>query len=255
MSDQRRARIEELRNAQQEAARKQQTRQRLAMILGGVVILGLLAAIVFFVARAVSSDDEATTASDGEYVQPANTTDEGAILVGEESAPVTVTIFYDYMCPACGAFEAANEADLTRLVEEGQALVELRPISFLDRTSQGTMYSTRTANAIATVADEVPEAVWEFHGALYANQPEEGTEGLSDEEIADLALEAGVPESVVDRFEDRTFDPWVVKVTEGAFADGVEGTPTVRIDGEDFEGDVYTQGTLAQAVEAAGAGG
>jgi protein-disulfide isomerase len=220
-------------------------------VLGGVVIVGLVAAIIVAVVQATGGDAGTSEVSgSGEVVQPTNAT-EWSIPVGDDAAPVTVAIYYDYMCPACGAFEQANGDELDRLVEEGTAKVELRPISFLDEQSGGTQYSTRSGNAIATVADGAPENVWEFHRALYEAQPEEGGEGLSDDEIAELATDAGVPSEVADRFTEGTFEGWVAAATEAAFDSGVEGTPTVMIDDEVFEGDVYTPGALTEAIQSA----
>lgn len=238
-----------MRAAREAEALRQQKRQRLLLGIGGVVIAALLAAIVFLIVKAATSDDAGPAA--GSDAPPASATAEGAIPVGVEDAPTTVEIYFDYMCPACGQFEAANSDDLTELVEAGEVKVELRPISFLDRTSNGTRFSTRSANAIATVADGAPERVWQFHSALYENQPEEGTEGLSDDEIAAIAEDAGVPDDVVARFTDLEFEGWVVDSTEAAFDSGVEGTPTVKIDGTTFEGDLYTPGELRTALEAA----
>ncbi|MDP3891890.1 thioredoxin domain-containing protein [Nocardioides sp.] len=253
MSKQARIRTQELRKAQEEAARKQARRRAVAMVLGGVVILGLVAAIIFAVVKATGGDDGPTKALDDVTV-PSNVTSTGAIPVGEDDAPVTVEIYYDYMCPACGAFEAANSVELDRLIEEGVAQVELRPISFLDEQSDGTEYSTRTANAMATVADAAPDSVWDFHAALYANQPQEGSEGLSDDQIGDIAREVGVSSEVVDRFDDGTYAPWVAAVTDLAFDNGVQGTPTVKVNGEEFDGDLYTEGVLTEAIESAADG-
>ena len=97
---------------------------------------------------------------------------------------------------------------------------------------------------VAAVADAAPDRVWDFHTALYGQQPAEGSQGLSDEQIADIAADAGVPADVVDRFTDGTFRPWVASVTQEAFDSGVQGTPTVKIDGEVFEGNVYAVGPL-----------
>ena len=133
------------------------------------------------------------------------------------------------------------------------ARIELRPISFLDETSNGTEYSTRSANAIATVADAAPEASGTSTPRLYEQQPAEGSEGLSDDQIADIATDAGVPADVVDRFTDGTYRPWVASVTQQAFDSGVQGTPTVKIDGTEFKGDVYTAGPLTKAIESAAA--
>jgi protein-disulfide isomerase len=249
MNKQARTRTQELRKAQQEAARRQAQRRKVVTIVSAVVILALVAAIVWAVVRAAGGDDP--TSSGGEVVTPANVTADDTIPVGQDDAPVTVDIYYDYMCPVCGSFEEANSEELSRLVEDGTVRIELHPMSFLDRFSSGTEYSTRSANAVATVADGAPDAVWDFHGALYENQPEEGSSGLSDEEIADIAEEAGVPADVVDRFGDRTYDGWVASVTDQANEDGVDGTPTVRIDGENFEGDLFTPGVLTEAIESA----
>lgn len=153
--------------------------------------------------------------------------------------------------PRLRRLEQANGTEIDRALEEGTVQVELRPISFLDRTSQGTRYSTRSANAFATVADKAPKQVWEFHKALYANQPQEGTTGLSDEQIASIARDAGVPDDVVAEFTDLRHEGWVTEVTENAFDSGITGTPTVLVNGEPFEGDLYQPGPLSEAIEAA----
>lgn len=249
MSKQARMKTQEMRRAQQEAASRLARRRRVLLAVGGLLIVGLVAAIVVALVNAGGNDRKTAGSDSGTVVTPKNITATGAIPVGQADAAAVVEIYYDYMCPACGAFEAANGSELSRLVEEGVARVELRPISFLDRQSNGSEYSTRTANAIATVADGAPDNAWAFHKALYEQQPAEGTGGLTDEQIADIAADSGVPATVVERFADRTYEPWVASVTEKAFASGVKGTPTVKIDGEVFTGDLYTAGPLTAAVE------
>lgn len=220
------------------------------MIGGILLILGLIAAIVVVVVRAAGGDDPHSAAEvNWTVVPPANLDGSGAVLVGDSQAPVTVEIYYDYMCPACGAFEAANAAELDRLIEDGTIRIALRPISFLDQQSQGTRYSTRAANAFATVVNDVPDKAWSFHSALYDQQPEEGTEGLSDDQIRAVAVNAGIPDEVAERFTAMTYEQWVASVTQKAFDNGVKGTPTVKIDGELFDGDLYTTGPLTQAIE------
>ncbi len=223
------------------------------LAVGGLVIAGLVVAIAAVAFNAASHNDSG--AGNGNLVVPANLTATGAIPIGRSGAPATVEIYLDYMCPACGKFEQANAGELDRLIQAGTAKVELRPISFLDRTSQGTRYSTRAANAMATVADRTPDKVWAFSVALYANQPQEGTRGLSDQQIADVAARAGVRQDVIDAFGESAFEPWVAKVTEAAFGSGVQGTPTVKINGTVFQGDVFHPGPLTQAVEAAAGSG
>jgi protein-disulfide isomerase len=185
-------------------------------------------------------------------VVPAGATANGAIRVGQAAAPVTVDIYLDYMCPFCGKFERANGDEISRLVQSGKAKVDIHPLAFLDDKSGGTRYSTRAANAVATVADRAPASVLAFNAALYGRQPAEGGSGLSDDEIAQIAAGAGVPLEVANAFPNRTFEGWVTTSTTAAFDSGITGTPTVKINGTAFPGDLYTVGPLTKAIEAAG---
>ncbi len=215
--------------------------------IGGFVIVGLVVAIIFVVANA--GKDGPT----GPVTPPANATADGAVTLGQADAPVTVKIYQDYMCPYCGRFDRANGTEIARLVETGTVRLELHLLSFLDEQSEGTRFSTRAANAAATVADRAPSALLPFNRLLYENQPEEGQEGLTDEQIATFAEQAGVPAEVVAAFGDRTFESWIATSTEAAFDSGVTGTPTVMIDGARFTGDLYTVGPLTAAITAAAA--
>ncbi len=161
------------------------------------------------------------------------------------------------MCPYCGQFDQANSADLDALVQEDGVTIDYRPLSFLDGNSKGTHYSTRAGNALAVVADQDGEHFTAFLTALYANQPAEGSEGLTDDEIADLAVGVGVPQDVADQFLSvvdgtfttsgsdeektgtwRTFAPWIMAATSQADTDlGGISTPTVLIDGQDWPAD------------------
>jgi protein-disulfide isomerase len=226
---------------------------RLAAGIGGVVIVGLVVAIVMVVLNAATrSGSPRAAVSSTALVVPANATAAGAIPVGQASSPVTVEIYLDYMCPYCGRFERANGGEISRLVQSGKARVALHPLAFLDKMSAGARYSTRAANAVATVADRAPASVLAFHTALYDQQPAEGSGGLSDDQIASLATGAGVPQEVADAFARGTFEAWVTRSTEAAFASGITGTPTVKINGTVFTGDLYTVGPLTRAIEAAG---
>jgi protein-disulfide isomerase len=244
----------ERRREREIAERQRRQRQRL-LAGGGVIILALLVAIVISLVNAAGKGSSPQAApSAGPVVTPSTATAGGALVVGRADAPVRLEIFLDYMCPYCGRFERANAAEVSRLVADGTVRLELYPLSFLDRTSNGSRYSTRSANAIATVADRAPDKLLAFNGALFASQPEESTSGLTDDQIATLATSAGVPADVVGTFAERRFESWVASMTDGVMASGVNSTPTVRINGTKFTGDLYTAGPLTQAIMSAKAG-
>lgn len=168
---------------------------------------------------------------------------------GEEA--VVVDVYSDYMCPICAAFEVATTDELAALREAGEITVVYHPIAILDRYANGTMFSTRSAAAAGLVADQAPEQFVAFHEAMYDNQPEEYTRGLSNETIGEIALGVGVPQSVVDQLDAWPFVPWVVAATTRAAEMDVTGTPTVFVDGQVFSGDWRVAGALTEAVQAA----
>jgi protein-disulfide isomerase len=227
---------------------RQQKRRRYVTVGGGLIILALLVAIAVTLVRA-TAHEAPPGASQQSSAAPSAATAGGAIVVGSATAPVKVEIYLDYMCPFCGRFERANGTELERLVTDGTIRLELHPLAFLDKASNGTRYSTRAANAVATVADRDPGAVLAFSTALYAHQPAERSAGLLDDQIAGIASGAGVPKDVVDSFTQRRFGRWVADSTSVAFSrDGITGTPTVKVNGTTFGGDLYTAGPLTATI-------
>jgi protein-disulfide isomerase len=252
MSTKTQSKARRLRDSERRAARGRLVRTNVAVGAGVAVILGLLVAIV--VVAVNSSSGSPPSNAGAPVLTPKAATAEGAILVGRADAPVTLEVFLDYLCPYCGRFEAANSEEMQRRIDRGEVKLLLHPLAFLDRASAGTRYSTRTANAVVTVADRAPDKVLALNSALFAHQPAEGEGGLTDQQIAELATEAGVPTAVVADFTELTFEPWIAAATKKAFDGGITGTPTVRIDGRPFSGDLYTGGPLAAALDAARAG-
>ena len=252
-----RERTQKMREEMAVAARRKQRNSRILWGLGALVVAVLVAAIIGVGVQAARKSSQDTATPTGAVVPPAGAAKDGSIAVGDPKpdAPV-VDLYFDYMCPVCGNFEKVNGADLTKLVESGDINLHMHPLAFLDPNSDGTHYSTRAANAFATVVDKDPEHAFAFHQALYANQPEEGSKGLSDEEIAQVAKDAGVSQEAIDAFDSGAHSAWVAKMTKTAFdpkGGGVTGTPTIKINGEVWDGDWITEGNFLKAVEQAGA--
>ncbi|WP_344127900.1 DsbA family protein [Luedemannella flava] len=224
---------------------------RWPLIVGGVVIVGLLVAIVATLVVSANKEKPEPISTSGPMVVPTGATTGGALVSGKADAPVRLEVYLDYMCPYCGQFERANGEEIARLVGAGTVRLETYPLAFLDEASSGTQYSTRAANAAATVSDRAADKFIAFNNSLFAHQPAEGGEGLTDDAIASLARDAGVPAEVTDAFGDRTFVPWVADSTKKAFAGGLQGTPTVKIDGVQFTGDLYKAGPLTEAINQA----
>ena len=165
----------------------------------------------------------------------------------EEGQPVKVIAYIDFICPVCLRFEETYNEALTSLRNEGKITVEYRPLGFLDRQSS-TNYSSRSANAAACVADTAPDKYAEYVNVLFENQPAEGGAGLSDDKLKSLASDIGADiNSCVD---DKTFRPYVKYSTELAANTGITGTPTVFIDGKQWDGGTDLNAEIQAAIDA-----
>ncbi|WP_324650419.1 DsbA family protein [Georgenia sp. H159] len=232
-----------------EAQQRREKRNRLLIIAGVVVFIAIVAAALFSI---ISSANRAPL--EGVDERPAGATENGAIQVGadgvgseNEGAPV-VDLYLDYLCTYCAQFEALNAGVLEELAANGEATVNYHPITYITASD----FNMRASNAAAVVATESPEHFTEFNEQLFAAQGEGGATPLSDDQVADIAREIGIPDDVIESFGDGQYTEWVEGITEQARRDDIGGTPTVLIDGEEFTG-WQQEGALAQAVADAAA--
>src|SRR6478609_8177403 len=149
------------------------------------VVVVLIGVAILVVTLNNSADDpgEAPTAANVDFKT-------GAILVGEGDN--TFETYIDFMCPVCNQFEQAYGPDIQKLVDDGTITLGIHPIAILDRSSQGTNYSTRAANAMYCVSVADGTAAVPFLQAMYENQPKEGSTGLTDDQILQIASGVGV---------------------------------------------------------------
>lgn len=231
---------------------EQDTRERRRRtVVVGAIVLGVIALIVAVAVAVQASRDTTGTAA----TPPAGAVDTYGIPLGAADAPVTIEIYEDFMCPFCGQFETAAGDIVKEYAESGDVQVQYKVIAFLDSASDGSNYSTRAVNAVAVVLEEAgPEATIEIHDLLFANQPEEGTKGLDDQQLIDLAVQAGASEKdVAEPITNLRFEQWVKNATDDFSKQGHTSSPTVIVDGEqvDFETIDNLLAGMEQAVDSA----
>lgn len=226
MVNQKKAQARAERNAAlQEEQRRKAKRGMILRAVAVAAALVAIAAVLFAVGR--SGGDEAEgTAGESEY----------GITMGDPDAPHQVVIYEDFLCPFCGELERASGEELQQLADDGKVFVDYRPFALLERIGP---YSADATNAMAVVQEESDEDVAiAFHQLLFENQPEESAaEFPGAEELIALAVEAGADEDAVrPGIENDAMADWVEGATTEALEDnGVEGTPTIMLDGEVYE--------------------
>jgi protein-disulfide isomerase len=221
------------------AQRRREARRRNLMIAGVVAAVLVILVGGFLVQRARdTSTDVSAPAAGGSQTY--------GVTVGDPKAPHEVIIYEDFLCPFCGELEKATHADLTTLADDGKVYVEYRPFNLLSNLGD---YSERSANAFAVVLDQDgPQAAKKMHDLLYENQPEESGPFLTDDQLVDLAVQAGADEQDVrGPIEDLAQKDWVQQATKAASDAGVQGTPTVLLDGKVYQ-DGRTVDELAKSL-------
>jgi protein-disulfide isomerase len=210
------------------ALRKRRRRERRRRFLavagvGTVLLLVVTAGFLFTRARDTSDDVTAASTGSGSY----------AVAIGEPTAPHSVVIYEDFLCPYCGQLEEATRDDLATLAEDGAVRVEYRPYELLSQVGD---YSARSTAVFAVVLEESGAATAKrFHDLLFAHQPSESGPFPPEEHLLELAVEAGANEDEVRAgLGAGTGDAWVDGATGAAETAGVRGTPTVLLDGARF---------------------
>ena len=161
-----------------------------------------------------------------QYV-PAGTAEDGdGIVIG--GGPATVDIYIDFLCPFCRQFEESSGAALDALAAAGESSLVYHPLGFLDRLSS-TRYSSRAAAASGCAADQ--RKFSEYRSALFANQPEEGGPGLSDDELARLGLALELDPGFARCIDEGRYLQWSAYLTTRSAERGVSGTPSAFVDG------------------------
>ena len=230
----RRARTE---RAREQAEERRKAKQRKDQLTRVGLIAGVLVLIVggYFLITSLGSDKPDTP--------PAGATDSYGLRIGETDARKEIVIYEDFLCPFCGQLELTARDQLDAAVEAGEVSVEYRPLGILERIDD---YSPESANAFAVVLDTSgPEVAKAFHDLLFDNQPSESGPFPDDDDLVNLAVEAGATEADVrPGIEDMAFEGWVDAANDAASKDGVGSTPSVFVDGQ------LQQGQIADIVEA-----
>lgn len=203
---------------------------RLFQIGGTAFVVLLLVGIVFYIVTSQHKKGGAT--GEGDTVRV--TSSKLVTQPGTSNPKAVVTFYEDFLCPACGNFERNFGPTVSKLIDTGAIAADYSMVAILD-SQRNQNYSSRAGAAALCVADESMDAFRRFHSALYSTdiQPNErGTSFPDNARLIELAREAGVVGKVPDCINSGKYLP---KVTGEAAAAKINATPTIKINGEDYE--------------------
>ena len=158
------------------------------------------------------------------------------VTAGQPTAPVTIDVYEDYLCPFCERFESRSGGDLTTALNQGKIKVNYHALNILNDHSVPAGYSTLAANAALCAARA---NIWPaYHEQLFAKEPAEGSAGLSAADLTSMGTDLGAGPDFGACVSGNADAAAITAASQAASAnpalqtDGQFGTPTVVVGGQ-----------------------
>ena len=202
-------------------------------IVVAMVSLVVVTGVVFSLMSQSNKETASLAALDGYTAKAALAssidTDNGSAITFNPGLPKVIDVWEDPQCPVCKYFEDANGEYIESLIREKKATVRFHVLSFLGDES------VRAANASFCAADE--DKYIDFHKALYRVQSSLENSGFwSNDNLVAIGGKVGIAS---DAFTKCVKDGEKIGLVQANYDSmqkyGVQGTPTVFIDGKLWE--------------------
>jgi protein-disulfide isomerase len=235
--------LDDRRYDKRERRRRAQVRQRggpVRTLTMSALALGVIGVVAFAVVTApppLVELNEPAASSPGQVAD--------GLALGAATAPVTVELWSDFQCPACGLFTKSMEPALVRdYVLPGKVRLVYHDLSFLGTESVDAAIAARVAAR--------SNRFWAFHDYLFANQRGEQQGAFAQPRLEAIATSIGLD---VAEFRAGQSDPAIRQavIEEQALgtAAAIAQTPTLVVGSQKFAGVPRTYADLKAAVDRA----
>jgi protein-disulfide isomerase len=202
-------------------------------IVVAMVALVVVTGIVFSLFGQTDKSTASLAGLDGVKLNPAVTSTidvaNGSSIAFDNGAVTTIDVWEDPQCPVCKLFTDANGQYLESLIREKKATVRYHLLSFLGDES------VRAANASFCAADE--GQFLDFHKAIYTIQSSVENSGFwSNETLVNIGKKIGITSTTFEDCVNEGSKVDLVQANSDSMSKyGVQGTPTVFINGKKWE--------------------
>jgi protein-disulfide isomerase len=202
-------------------------------IVVAMVALVVVTGIVFSLFGQTDKSTASLAGLDGVKLNPAVTSTidvaNGSSIAFDNGAATTIDVWEDSQCPVCKLFADANGQYLDSLIREKKANVRYHILSFLGDES------VRAANASFCAADE--GQFLDFHKAIYTVQSSVENSGFwSNETLVNIGKKIGISSTTFEDCVNKGSKVDLVQANSDSMSKyGVQGTPTVFINGKKWE--------------------
>ncbi|MCN9239768.1 DsbA family protein [Streptomyces sp. RY43-2] len=233
---------ERLRLERERQAKRDKVKRQLVVAGGVVAVLAVAGGIGYAVVQN-SKPGYWESVKDQKLVKPANTTgkDGTTVVIGKDEAKKTLAIYEDPRCPICAHLEQAVGPTMKKDIDDGKYKVQFIGASFIDNASNGEG-SKNALSSLGAALNVSPEAFLDYKAALYSTKwhPEETDDKFKDDSYL-LKIANTVPAlkgnaSFEKAVKGGTFDRWALEMSKKFDKSGVQGTPTLKMDGKTLTG-------------------
>jgi protein-disulfide isomerase len=152
-------------------------------------------------------------------------------IQGAVDAPLTLVEYGDFECPYCGAMYGVVKAVQAALGSRLRFAFRHFPLTDMHPHA---LHAAEFAEAAGTVGK-----FWEAHDTLYENQS-----ALTDANLARYAVQLGVTERDLAGAFAGSHDEHIQKDFQSGLRSGVNGTPTLFINGHRYDGNPDAESLL-----------
>jgi protein-disulfide isomerase len=197
-----------------QTAQKRNVRLLIVLAAAAVAVAGLMVLLSQLGGRGGSQESFAGVPQDG-------------TRLGREDAPVTILLYEDFQCPACGQFARETLPEVVeRHVKPEDVKLISQTLAFLGPDS--------IPAARAALAAGKQDHYWQYAVLLFENQGAENSGYVTDEFLTDLAEETeGLDVNEWDEARQAGFEKELQSVQQMAGEDNVNSTPSLVVSGPD----------------------
>lgn len=234
---------ERLRVERERQAKKDRTRRQVVVGVSVVAALAVIGGGAYGVMQ-LNKPGHWEAAKDAKNITaPKNTSGENGttVVVGKSTAKKTLELYEDSRCPICATFEQTVGETVHKDVDAGKYKVKYVGATFIDNSDNGEG-SKNALSALGAALDVSPEAFLDYKYALYSAKyhPQETDDKFKDDayliKVADTVDALKGNAAFQKKVKDGTYDAWAMKMSAAFDKSGVQGTPTLKMDGKTLTG-------------------
>ncbi|MET8326033.1 DsbA family protein [Streptomyces sp. NPDC005181] len=234
---------ERLRAERERQAKKDKVRKQVVVGLSVVAVLAVAGGVGYGVMQ-LNKPSHWEAAKDAKNVTaPKNTsgTNGTTVVIGKSTAKKTLELYEDSRCPICAQFEQTVGETVHKDVDAGKYKVKYIGATFIDNS--GGEGSKNALSALGAALNVSPQAFLDYKYALYSAKyhPEETDDKFAKDSY--LIKVANTVDGLKDNkafqtdVNDGTYDNWAMKMSATFDKSGVQGTPTLKMDGKTLTGE------------------